>query len=151
MASGRNFKHVDPEQVRQLSGRGYSQKEIAACLGIGYRTLQKRIAENPDVREALENGKADLGVRLIDVVVNQALSGDLSACQFLLRNRYGFTPAAQIDVNHTHEAGPTLRLILQGVPGTPGVESGNSLQIIDGSAVSVDDDDDEGLALKLNE
>lgn len=47
---------IDLAKVTELASRGLSQEQIAAALGIGTRTLERRKAESADMAEAIKAG-----------------------------------------------------------------------------------------------
>ena len=49
---------IDVEQVRRLAQLQLTQPEIAAALGVGLRTVERRIRDDPEFREAIEQGRA---------------------------------------------------------------------------------------------
>lgn len=61
---GRPRKEVDENLVLELASIDCTEPEIAAVLGMSFRTWERRVAENPELKELVlqgrENGKASL-------------------------------------------------------------------------------------------
>ena len=61
---GRPRKEVDENLVLELASIDCTEPEIAAVLGMSFRTWERRVAESPELKELVlqgrENGKASL-------------------------------------------------------------------------------------------
>lgn len=78
---------IDLAKVEQLAAIGDTQEEIARALGIGVSTLEKRLRESKEFKDALKRGK-ERGIREIENVLFQAArDGNMTACIFYLKNR----------------------------------------------------------------
>lgn len=81
-------KHIKASEVEELASRGLSAKQIASCLGIARSTLHKKSAENKDISDAIERGRAK-GLKAVANALFEAAvtKGNYQAQQFYLRNR----------------------------------------------------------------
>jgi len=75
------------EQVKELSSRGLTNKQIALCLGWHLSTLQAKKAEYKEFSDAIDAGKA-LGIlEITNALYESAIKGNHSSQQFYLKNR----------------------------------------------------------------
>ena len=58
--AGPKPKHgpLDLEKIERLAAQGLTQEQIAACLGMGTRTLERRKSIEADVAAAIKRGQA---------------------------------------------------------------------------------------------
>ena len=76
-----------PEQVEKLAGLGLTMKQLARCIGIGESTLYRYMNTKRELRESLKRGRAK-GLSLVANALHQnALSGNVVAQIFYLKNR----------------------------------------------------------------
>lgn len=76
-----------PEQVQNLASRGLTMKQIAYCLGFGRTKLYRLRESKPDIRDAIEKGRAK-GVQIIaNSLFNNARDGNALCQIFYLKNR----------------------------------------------------------------
>lgn len=85
--SGKPRIDIDLAKVTELASRGLSQEQIAAALGIGTRTLERRKAESAEMAEAIKAGHA-LGIQEVaNALFTNATSGNVTAQIFYLKAR----------------------------------------------------------------
>lgn len=78
---------IDLAKVTELASRGLSQEQIAAALGIGARTLERRKAESAEMAEAIKAGQA-LGIQEVaNALFANATGGNVTAQIFYLKAR----------------------------------------------------------------
>lgn len=61
--------------MSKLAGIGCTLDQIANIFGISSATLDRRIADNPDVRDALEKGRAEAASKVLSTAFKMATSG----------------------------------------------------------------------------
>jgi len=87
---GRPKFEVDLEKLRELAALGLKREAIAAELGCHLSTLCERQRENPEISETIQEARAGLQREVADVLLEQALGGDVQACKFILERRCGW-------------------------------------------------------------
>lgn len=87
MKRGPPEKPIDLDQVKALAAQGLSEKQIALCLEIGYRTLQARKKKYSEFREALNEGQAKGVAQVTNALFKKAKEGDVGAMVWYLKNR----------------------------------------------------------------
>ncbi len=71
----------------QLAARGLTQEQIAACLGIGEKTLYEKKHQYPLFAQAIKDGSAK-GISIVtNKLFENVLSGNLGAQIFYLKCR----------------------------------------------------------------
>lgn len=78
---------IDADKVRELASQGLSERQIAHCLGINWKTLAARKRESAKFMELLEQGKAEGIQQIANAMFQTALGGHFQAQQFFLCNR----------------------------------------------------------------
>lgn len=73
--------------IEGLTRDGATNKQVAEALGIHVNTLTNMRANYRDVSEALRKGKEIVDYAVENALLRKALSGDVTAQQFWLRNR----------------------------------------------------------------
>lgn len=89
MARSRMPDWLEPEKlllIRRYRRRGLTVSETAKQMGIGYSTLMKWSHDNLDIREALKTGKQEALAVIENKLFTKALSGNLTAIIFYLKN-----------------------------------------------------------------
>lgn len=109
--SGRHKMEIDLQKVAELAAMGLSQAQVATGLGIGHRTLSRRLAEDEEFSSAYEQGAAKLTVELSNILLQAARAGDTDAAKFILDRRCGWSKNIKKDV--TMDVAPSLKIILQ--------------------------------------
>lgn len=89
MARSRMPDWLEPEKlllIRRYRRRGLTIEETAKQMGVGYSTLMKWSKDNLDIREALKTGKEEAIAVIENKLYLKALSGNLTAIIFYLKN-----------------------------------------------------------------
>ena len=73
--------------VRACATFGATAEEIANYLNIPWGSFKRWIYVEPELREALKRGRDGADERVIDSLYRKALTGDVGACCFWLKNR----------------------------------------------------------------
>ena len=92
--------NIDLQELEKLCSLQCTDVEIAACLGVSTRTIERR-RKRPNFREAMERGKAKgrTSIRRNLFVLSQ--KGNVAATIFLAKNLLGFK-----DVITNEHSGP---------------------------------------------
>jgi transcriptional regulator with XRE-family HTH domain len=99
---------LDLEKIEQLAAQGLTQEQIAACLGIGERTLYKRKNAEAEVAEAIRRGQAK-GVALVtNKLFGLCKDGNLGAICFYMKTRGGWSEKHVME--HSGPEGGPLRI-----------------------------------------
>ena len=87
--------------VKCAASFGATAEEVAHYLDIPWGSFRRWIYAEPELREALKRGRDASDERVIDSLYRKALSGDVGACCFWLKNR---KPSEWRDVQHLDHA-----------------------------------------------
>ena len=86
---GKPRVEIDHEDLRRLSLLGLSQRDIAALLRISRRTLEQRIAEDPDLLAQMELGRAEMRRNIRAAQLQYALVGNATLLIWLGKTECG--------------------------------------------------------------
>jgi len=86
-------------QIETLAGLGLNQIEIASVLGIGRATLQRKIAQDTEISDAMDRGKAKAKTNVARVAYEMALKNPVMT-QFYLKCLGGWRTADVCDVSN---------------------------------------------------
>ena len=64
---------VTSQLAKEYASEGFSNRQIAKKLGIGYTSLYKWIAQYPEFKEALNRGKDVVNIELKDAMIKTAI------------------------------------------------------------------------------
>lgn len=90
MSKGKYHEWVTPEGISMLEGwarDGMLDVDIAAKMGIAPGTLYEWKNRFPEMAEALKKGKEVVDIQVENALLKKALSGDVTAIIFWLKNR----------------------------------------------------------------
>ena len=86
------------ENLREWSAIGYSKKHIAFRMNTTLETLNKWMAERPELTEAFEAGREREHHALFNALFTQATTkANVTAAIFLLKSRHGYREGDQSD------------------------------------------------------
>lgn len=91
------FIQIDLDKVEAYASRGLTQEQIALALGVSRSTMMRRL-RNKDFKEAYERGKAKGEVAVSNALFDKAVKGNVVACIFILKSRYGWREDQNINV-----------------------------------------------------
>lgn len=90
MAKGKYQRWLEPEGLIRLEGwarDGLTDEQIANNMGIATGTLYDWKAKFEEISEALKKGKEVVDYEVENALVKEALSGNVTAIIFWLKNR----------------------------------------------------------------
>ena len=90
MAKGKYAQWLEPEKLLLLEGwarDGLTDEQIAQNIGISASTLYEWKRRYPEMSEALKRGKEIVDILVENALFKKALSGDVTAQIFWLKNR----------------------------------------------------------------
>lgn len=91
-----------PNQVVHLASTGLIEGQIAEALGMSQNTFRKRKVDFPAVQAAITVGSA-MGVRdVVNALYKNAMSGNLGAQIFYLKNRAGWRDHVEMTADISH-------------------------------------------------
>lgn len=89
-------------QIETLAGLGLNQVEIASVLGIGRATLQRKMAQDQEIADAMERGKSKAKATIARVAYEMAKTNPVMT-QFYLKCLGGWRTAdVEVNVNNNH-------------------------------------------------
>ena len=102
--SGRKQKQPPPgaeATIRAMAADGFSIVGIAQKLGTGKNTFGHWLDENPELREAMDQGREKERHALHNMLYRQAMEkGNSTAAMFLLKARHGYREGDQGDTGN---------------------------------------------------
>lgn len=93
---GRKRIEIDIDEVERLASRGLTQQQIADCLGISQKTIERRAKESVEFVEAIKRGQARGIATITNALFEQSLAGNVAAGIFYLKNRAFWTDRQQL-------------------------------------------------------
>ena len=92
------------DRVRALAARGLNRKQISATMGISETLRCRLMKDEPEFREALEEGEAMGIAQVTGYLMNAAREGNVTAQIFYLKNRDpdNWKDRRDIDATHRH-------------------------------------------------
>lgn len=90
VAKGKYQKWLEPEGLTLLTGwarDGLTDEQIAHNMGINKATLYDWIKKYPDISDSLKGGKEVVDIQVENALLKNALSGNITAQIFWLKNR----------------------------------------------------------------
>lgn len=123
------------EVVDRMAREGQDVVSIAATLGISPDTFGVIRKRQPEVQQALDEGRAALGNELNDILLVKARKGETAAAIFLAKARCNWREVGPTDPNQ--QAGPTINI---NIP--PAMSPEQFAQMIDITPPKPNTDDD---------
>ncbi len=100
---GRGQPRVDfnLEDLRKLSQVGCTNATMASILGTSKATLQRRIADTPDVAKAIEDGRASMERNLRTAQLRSAIGGNATMMIWLGKQLLGQRDVRAVELTGT--------------------------------------------------
>lgn len=108
---------IDIDRVAELAGRGLTQAEICAVLGIGESTLYRRKGDLEVLTDAINRGRAAAAVEVSNALYTKAtIEKDLGAIIWYEKTRRGLSDKIQqnITLDVSKLSDDELRAIAEG-------------------------------------
>lgn len=97
--AGRKRIAIDIDRVAELAGRGLTQAEICAVLGISDQTLLNRQRENLEFLDAINSGRAKAAEEVANALYTKAtVEKDLGAIIWYEKTRRGLSDKIQQNI-----------------------------------------------------
>ena len=91
----KTLKEKDYGIISRLGARGVSETDIAAALGMSFKTWKRIKDENDRAAEALDEARRKEESELVGVLYEAAIKEkNLTAAMFLLKSRHGYKEGA---------------------------------------------------------
>jgi hypothetical protein len=87
---GRPRIPIDADELRRLASQGLNLGQTATCLGLSRRRLLERLAEEPGLRQAINEGRAEGIDKISNALFQKGLQGNVAAAKFYLATRAGW-------------------------------------------------------------
>jgi predicted transcriptional regulator len=81
----------DLKKVKRMASRGLNQSQIAIALGCSASTVEERLRNDKDFKDAYELGKASGLDDIANSVYDEAIAGNMVAAKFYLAARHGWS------------------------------------------------------------
>ena len=95
-----NFTSKQIGQVEALAGVGMTVEQIADYMGCSKSTMDRRIAEDEKLNEALRKGRTRAHGKVLQAAYNMATDEKHSDfTKFYLRSRYGWSEKQEIEIS----------------------------------------------------
>lgn len=88
---------INLQQVEKLAASGLTQQQIADSLGISVTTIESRLRESEEFKDAIKKGKAKGVAVIANQLFEKAKSGDTTSMIFFLKAQAGWKEAKTID------------------------------------------------------
>ena len=99
-----NLTEEQYKQIGVMSGIGLTLPQIAALIGVNYRTLDRMLVRDPKLKDVVDQGRANAIAKVSQTAYKMAASGKNSdMTKFYLRCRAGWSEKIEIDANVKHE------------------------------------------------
>ena len=97
---GRPRTAIDPNELRRLAGQGLNLAQTAACVGLSRRRLLERLAGEPGLRQALNEGRAEGIDKISNALFQAGINGSVAAAKFFLATRAGWSRQPGTELDH---------------------------------------------------
>lgn len=104
---------INLQEVEALAANGLTQQQIADSLGISVSTIESRLRENEEFKDAIKRGKSKGIAMIANQLFKKAKSGDTTSMIFFLKTQAGWkeTQAVEAKVNLVDEVTSLMKEI----------------------------------------
>lgn len=93
------------EIVKNAAGMGFTQDQIGSLLGFSSRTLRNKFNEDPELKQAYEEGREAIKYEVTQHLMDKIRKGDTACIIFYLKCQCGWKDSKSIEI-----AKPTIYL-----------------------------------------
>jgi hypothetical protein len=138
---GRPRKEITPAQVEAAAAYRLNHRQLAAILGCNRKTIQNRMHEDPEYREAYERGRAMAESEILQLLYSSARMGNVKAQMFLAQSLLGLSNRETV----RHEGEINTRYVVELPAEAPAMDDWQrTFRPGTGAEPSPDDGTDEG-------
>lgn len=97
---------LSPEQIESvelMAGRGLTLDDIALILRISPKTLDRRLSDCEEVREAYDRGRAIAKRTVVNSLFDQIAEGKIAAIIFYLKTQCGWRESEKVESDRHEE------------------------------------------------
>ena len=127
---GRKPKLIKPGMIiliRKYARQQMTKEQIAGALGMNYSTYAERQAENPEIAEAFEQGRAKGVADVSGKAVAMAMKGNKDLVKFYLERKGGWTQTSkQVMANDPENPMPVQTVLILPANGREFKQDGQS-------------------------
>ena len=127
LIAGRPLKVCPPDALQVITAAcagGATKTGVAMALGCSNVVLERWLHEQPELKEALIQGREKERQTLHDVLTNAAKGGNIVSAIFLLKARHGYVEGQQ--ENQANRVSVTFN-----IPGATPLDKFNNTMVID--------------------
>lgn len=108
---------INLQEVEALAANGLTQQQIADSLGISVSTIESRLRENEEFKDAIKRGKSKGIAMIANQLFKKAKSGDTTSMIFFLKTQAGWkeTQTVEAKVNLADEVTSLMKEISEEV------------------------------------
>lgn len=108
---------INLQEVEALAANGLTQQQIADSLGISVSTIESRLRENEEFKDAIKRGKSKGIAMIANQLFKKAKSGDTTSMIFFLKTQAGWkeTQTVEAKVNLADEITSLMKEISEEV------------------------------------
>lgn len=81
-------KDIPVKDVERLAGLGLTEEQIAHCVGVSLSTLKRQKANDELLQASIKRGRSKAVSDVSNALFQAAISGNVTAMIFYLKNRY---------------------------------------------------------------
>jgi hypothetical protein len=84
MSKASELSVTTPELMERILSLGLSMTDLAVVFGVSKRTLERKVAENPDLQKAVHKGRIGRSISVRKTMYEMAVAGNTKALIFWL-------------------------------------------------------------------
>jgi hypothetical protein len=98
---GRPRTPIDADELRRVAAQGLNLGQTAARFGLSRRRLLERLVEQPELRRAIDEGRAAGIDQISNALFEAGLRGNVAAAKFYLATRAGWVRPSGTDLDQS--------------------------------------------------